>query len=321
MFDFYDFFFFGMGCNSHRNALREAQIKKDWAGLNIFYTLLNIVMNILKPNLPDTMDSRSFMMYLICSGHVGITRIKDGKYNPEGDLMNLNISDMNNMTPYGLPLNLGLVDFTGKSYGRFIPYSPTNKENADCVVVYWNRKDVPPIYRILWYAKRLVDLQASISASISNLKGTVVVRCEKEQEKAVKKAWQAAGEGLPVIFTYNGSSDFGSQPELLCNNLTGDILKQLMETYDKTIADFCGEFGVNANMVMNKLSGVSDKELSQNDERNEILLNTVLDSVKEGLKQASELFGEEMTVDLSFERVYNSDESEVQNDDGSLEEE
>ena len=94
-----------------------------------------------------------------------------------------------------------------------------------------------------------------------------------------------------------------------------------METYDKTIADFCGEFGVNANMVMNKLSGVSDKELSQNDERNEILLNTVLDSVKEGLKQASELFGEEMTVDLSFERVYNSDESEVQNDDGSLEEE
>lgn len=310
MFDFYEYFFFGGGCKGHRNALADAKITKNWAGLNIFYTLLNIVMNMLKLNLPETMDTRSSMLYLISSGHFAITRIKGGKYDPDGDLMNLNISDMNNMTPYGLPLNMGLIDFTGKSYGRFIPYTPTNKDVANCAIVYWNKKDVPPIYRILWYARRLMELQSSISAAISNLKGTVVVRCEKEQEKIVKSAWRAADEGLPVIFTYNGSKDFGNPPELLCNNITGDVLKQLQETYDKTIADFCGEFGVNANMVLNKLSGVSDKELSQNDERNDILINAVLNSVKEGLKNASEMFGEEMTVELSFEKVYNENNEE-----------
>lgn len=308
MFDFYDFFFFGGGCKGHRNALAEAKITKNWAGLNIFYTLLNIVMNMLKLNLPETMDARSALLYLISSGHFAITRIKGGKFDKEGDLMNLNISDMNNMTPYGLPLNMGLVDFTGKSYGRFIPYTPTNRENADCVIVYWNKKDVPPIYRILWYARRLMELQASISASISNLKGTVVVRCQKEQEKIVKSAWRAADEGLPVIFTYDGAKDFGNPPELLCNNITGDVLRQLQETYDKTIADFCGEFGINANMVLNKLSGVSDKELSQNDERNDILVNAVLNSVKEGLQYATELFGEEMSVELSYEKLYNEED-------------
>lgn len=320
MFDFYDFFFFGMGCGKHRNALAEAKITKDWAGLNIFYTLLNIVMNIFTPHLEDTMDSRTFLMYLVCTGHVAITRIKDGKYDKNGELMNLNVSDMNNMTPYGLPLNLGLIDYTGKSYGRFIPYTPTNKDNADCVVVYWNRKDVPPIYRILWYARRLLQLQASISAAISNLKGTIVVRCEKEQEQMVKKAWAAAGEGLPVIFTYNGSSDFGNQPELLCNNLTGEILKQLLETYDKTVADFCNDFGVSSNDVMNKMSGVTPLELLKNEQRNQIILNTVTNSINEGLEQANTLFGTDLSIDLSFEKLYDKVESEVQEDDMFMEE-
>lgn len=325
MFDYFDFFFFGPCCGKYRNALAEAQFNKQWSGLNIFYTLLNIVMHTLKLNIEDTMDTRSFMLYLICNGKCAITRIKDKKFNTEGDVMNLNVTDCNNMTPYGLPLNMGLVDFTGKNYGRFIPYSPTNKDVANCAVVYWNeRADVPPIYRILWYAKRLQELQASISASISNLKGTVVVRCEKEQEKMVKKAWQAASEGLPVIFTYNGSSDFGNQPELLTNNLTADVLKTLMETYDKTLADFCSEFGINANMVMNKLSGVSDKELSQNDQKNQIVMNGIVDSIQKGLDEANTLFGTNMSVDLSFEMNYNedmnNDESEV-NEDGSLEEE
>lgn len=312
MFDFYEFFFFGGGCKGHRNALAEAKINKNWAGLNIFYTLLNIVMNMVKLNLPKTMDARSSMLYLISSGHFAITRIKNGKYDPEGDLMNLNISDMNNMTPYGLPLNMGLIDFTGKSYGRFIPYTPTNIDIANCAIVYWNKKDVPPIYRILWYAKRLMELQSSISASISNLKGTVVVRCEKEQENVVKQAWRAADEGLPVIFTYKGAENFGNPPELLCNNITGDVLKQLQETYDKTIADFCGEFGVNANMVLNKLSGVSDKELSQNDQRNEILSNSVINSIRDGLNDAKMLFNEDMSVEFSFENMYNGDDENTE---------
>ena len=313
MFDFYDYFFFGGGCKRGRNALAEASINKEWAGLNIFYTLLNIVMNMMKLILPDTMDSRSSMLYMLNSGHFAITRIKNGKYDPDGELMNLNVSDMNNETPYGLPLNTGLIDFTGKSYGRFIPYTPTNKDVANCVIVYWNKKDVPPIYRILWYAKRLMELQAAISAAIANLKATVVVRCEKEQLDTVKKQWEASGKGLPIIFTYDSKKDSGNIPELLCNNLTGEVLKQLMETYDKTIADFCGEFGVNANMVLNKLSGVSDKELSQNDQRNEILINAVYNSIKEGLDIASKLFGEEMSVELSFEKGYNEDNEDIEN--------
>lgn len=306
MFDFFNYFFFGASCGKHPNALKEAKIKKEWAGLNILYTLLNIVMNMFKFSLESTMDERFFKMCLINSGHCAITKIKNGKYDEEGDPMNLNVSDMNNLTPYGLPLNMGLVDYTGRNYGRFIPDTPTNDSTvSNCVLVRWSVLDVPPIYRIMWYANRLTELQASISAAIANLKATVVVRCEKEQENVVKKAWREAGDGLPVIFTYNGSSDFGNVPELLTNNITGDVLKQLMETYDKTVADFCSEFGVNSNMVMNKLSGVSDKELSQNDQRDEIQINSVLKQLEDDLDRANERFGLNLSVELNFDKDYN----------------
>lgn len=317
MNQFYDDFFFGsgflgiFGYGKKSNALKDAKIKKNWSGLTIFYMILNIVVNMLRFKLPKSMSSRYMIMTLIDKGVLGITRIKDYKYSEDGELMNLSLSDMNNNTPYGLPLNVGLTDYTGKNYGRFIPYSPNTRDIANCALVYWNINNVPPIYRILWYAQRLTELQSSISASIANLKGTIVIRCEKEQENTVKKAWLAAGEGLPVIFTYSGSENFGSQPELLCNNVTGEILKQLMETYDKTVADFCTEFGLNANMVMNKLSGVSDKELETNDQRNDIVLNGIIKSIRDGFNDAIELFGENMSVEWNFEEdIENDDEDE-----------
>ena len=329
MNDFYDNFFFGagfagiFGVGRKSNALRDAKIKKNWSGLTIFYSLLNIVVNMLKFELPDTMSDRYMIMSLIDRGVCAITKIKNNKYSEDGELMNLSVSDMNNLTPYGLPLNVGLVDYAGKTYGRFIPYTPTNKGIANCVIIYWNMFNVPPIYRILWYAQRLTEIQASISAAIANLKATVVVRCEREQEQTVKKAWLNAGEGLPVIFTYNGSQDFGSQPELLSNNITGEVLKQLMETYDKTVADFCSEFGLSASMVLNKLSGVSDKELSQNDNKNEIVLNGTINSIRDGFKNVKELFGVELNVALNFKEEYNEEdevvdvtESEVTENDG-----
>lgn len=305
MFDFYNNFFFGANAGKHPNALKEAKIKKNWAGLNIFYNLLDIVMNLLKLNLAEGMDERFAKLCLINSNMFVISKIKNGKHDETGELMNLNVCDMNNMTPYGLPLNMGLIDYTGKSYGRFIPYTATNKAIANCVMVRWSLLHVPPIYRIMWYANRLIDLQASISAAISNLKATVVVKCEKEQLATVKKAWTDAGDGLPVIFTYNGTSDFGNQPELLCNNVTGDILKQLMETYDKTLADFCSEFGINSNAILNKLSGVSDKELSQNEQKNEIVLNGIVNQIKDDLADANKMFGTNMSVELNFDNGYN----------------
>ena len=299
------FFFGNQFGNGHKNALKEAKIDKGWAGLNIFYSLLSLVMGILKFKLPETMDARSFKLTLIQNGYAVISKIKKFKYSEDGDLMNLMPTDCNNMTPYGRILNMGCVDYSGKSYGRFTPYTPTNK-TGNAVVVYWNEENVPPIYRILWYAKQLLTIQNQITVAIKNTKASVAIACEKEQVKVIEDNWAKADEGKPLFLDYNSS--FGNKPELLINNLTAEVLKTLMETYDKTFSKFCNEFGINADAVINKMSGVSEKELSQNDESNSINLMNIINSVKEGLALASEKFGEEMTVEIAYERLYNVEE-------------
>lgn len=318
MFQFFDNYFFGPAFTGMFKDGEDYLIKRDWSALNIFYTLLNIIMNMLELDLDLSMNERYMMLNFISTGMCGIAPI-------DNEVLNLGVQEMNNQSRYGLPVNVGLIDYTGKYYGRFIPYDGTNEDYADCVIVYWNKEHTPPIARLVYYANRLLELDCAISAAISNLKATVVVTCEKEQEEVVAKAWEEARKGKPVIVTYNGSSDFGNKPELMVNNLTGDILKQLMETYDKCIADFCIEFGINANVVMNKLSGISDKELAQTDQRTSITQNGILNEIKKGFEDANRLFGTTCSVDFNYDIIENGNNtqetSEEQEEDTNADEE
>ena len=57
-------FFFG-GCTKHKNALRDARLKKNVSWWNIFCELCNLVANRFKPKegtFPETMDWRFLMM-------------------------------------------------------------------------------------------------------------------------------------------------------------------------------------------------------------------------------------------------------------------
>lgn len=305
MFDFYEQFLFGAAFGN-KNGEKDYLIRRDWSALNILYTLIDIVINLLKIDVEDSMNERYLLMNLIANGVCGITKLENG------ETVNLGMQDMNSMSRYGLPVNVGLIDYTGKDYGRFIPFTGNNEDIADCTLVYWNKEHTAPIIRLIKYADTLIRIENARNAAISNLKATVVVRCEAEQRKVVEAAWEAADSGKPVILTYNGNSDFGNQPELLVNNLTGDILKQLTETYDKTIADFCVEFGVNANVVMNKLSGVSDKELAQTDQRTSITLNGIVKEIQKGLDEANKMFGTNCKVSLNFDNDTDPQEEETE---------
>ena len=67
-------FFFG-GCTKHKNALRDARLKKNVSWWNIFCELCNLVANRFKPKdgtFPETMDWRFLMMCLINSNKAGV---------------------------------------------------------------------------------------------------------------------------------------------------------------------------------------------------------------------------------------------------------
>lgn len=303
MFTFFSDFFFGSRCkeNVFTSYIRERQESI----LNIFYSLLSVILSSYKLNLEQTMDDRYMLLEMILTGRAAVTKYED-------ETLSLGVLDENNMSRYGRPVSVGLTDYMGKSYGRMIPYDGTNKEYANGVLVYWDDKNIPPIYRVFKYAEKLVNIDCQINAAIKNLRATVVVRCEAEQKKVVEEAWNEASKGLPIILTYKGSSEFGAQPEVMYNNMTGEILKQLQETYDKTLQDFCSEFGVNGNDVINKLSGVSDKELQQNEQLIEIRRQAIYNSIKKGLDMCNEFYGTSLSVDTAYD-IENTEEKTEEN--------
>ena len=295
MYDYFNVFFFGTS-NSANSISEQYKINKEWAGINIFYELLALVMGRFKYHLYNTMDDRFYELSLLCDGvngsAQGLTGVVNGK-----------VGYGNQYSEYGYYNNVQLMDYTGKSIGRFIPDCPGNVE-PDCVLAYDNKFNIPPIFRIKWYANRLTEIQGSISSAISNLRGSVVITCSEEQAPAVERAWRKSADGTPVILYFGDQEGgLGQEPSVMFNNQTGEVLKQLQEAYDKTMADFLTEFGINANGVINKLSGVSGTELKQNDQARRLNLYNALNSRKEGIEKLNKMYSKVVndtaTVELS----------------------
>ena len=284
MYNFFDMFFFGVGGKA-KSASDYYKLNKRWGGINIFYALLALVLGRFEYELPEGMDERFFELALISRGVNGTARGRDG------EIGNFTVGYGNKFSKYGYYNNVQLMDFMGLSQGSFIPDCPGNLM-PDCVLTYDNKYNIPPIFRIKWYAERLCSIQGSIAACIANMKGTVIFKCTKEQEPAIKRAWKNADDGTPVIISFAaGEGGMDLDPEVITNPQTGDILKQLQEAYDKTLSDFLTEFGINANGVINKLSGVSSQELEQNDQARAINLQNALIMREKGIKQINEMFG------------------------------
>ena len=293
-FQFYDGFFFGgKGC---KNPEKRVLFKKAWTGRNVLYNLLDLLVGRFEYELPESCDARFLELCLLYNNTAAIASI-------DGKPMNLSISGAYNISPYGYPSAFNLVDYMGRNYGRFVPDAPGNESFADCVYVRNSKMNQPPIYRILWYADRLTELQTSISAAIANLRGTVIVRCStKEQEGPVKRAWMNAGNGLPVIFSFTRQEGLDAPaPDVITNPQTASILRDLQENYDKTYAQFCEEFGINGNAVVNKMSGVSNLELSQNLQGTNIRLRESLAMREDAMKRAAAKFGVPFSVRLAFD--------------------
>lgn len=301
MYEFYDMFFFGNG----KKSLSDIGIQnKKWSGLLIFYRLLDLVTGRFVYGFPDSMSDRFFELCLITSGQAAIVKYQD-------EILNLRVTAGNTVSRYGYYNNFQLVDYAGRSYGNYIPNSPGNI-NADAALVL-NKKNcsVPPIYRIKWYADRLTRIQGSINSCIMNMRGATIIQCSKEQEKPIKKAFLDAEDGVPVILSFNEfEGQFQAAPTVITNPQTGALLKELQEAYDKTMAEFLTEFGINAHGVINKLAGVSTRELEQNAQATEISLKADYNARVEGLQKASEMFGINLTCDIAFDIDYGEGEYE-----------
>lgn len=207
-------------------------------------------------------------------------------------------------------------------YGYDVFYRPTNVNIAnpllkgnltprigvDCALIR-----LMPDYGSCWdivsyYADLLALCTESIGANLVNSKLAYVFACDdKTIAESFKKMYDKINEGNPAVFADKKLFSEDGQPlwDTFQNNLKQNyIAKDILEDMTKIDARFCTEIGI-PNVNVAKESGVTDNEVEANniDTRSKAAL--WLETIKEGMQVANDMFGLNITVDFRYKENSN----------------
>lgn len=206
-------------------------------------------------------------------------------------------SSINKKGFYGYPTNVMLQDFAGQTYGqRLVVLDSDYGFTGDCVLITDNAMGHRPIETILFYADRLQKINNQVNVCIANIKGTVYLTAPDELQKDIAKAHLDSINGQPVII----GKEFGDnvRMDFFESSPAVDSLKALYEAFDKTLADFDLDIGIRSNGQMNKQSGVTPLEITENRQGVTLKLNQGLDQRKKSIKQLERIGITGLSVDL-----------------------
>ena len=203
-------------------------------------------------------------------------------------------------------------------YGYDVFYRPTNVNIANpllrgnltprigtqCALIR-----MQPDYGSCWdivayYADLLSMSTEALAVNITNSKLAYVFACEdKTVAESFKKMYDQLQEGNPAVFADKKLFlDDGSPAwDTFQNNLKQNyIAKDILEDMTKIDARFCTEIGI-PNVNMAKESGVTDNEVEANNIDTKTKASLWLETIKDGLKQANDMFGLNMSVKFRYE--------------------
>lgn len=203
-------------------------------------------------------------------------------------------------------------------YGYDVFYRPTNVNIANpllrgnltprigtqCALIR-----MQPDYGSCWdivsyYADLLSMSTEALAVNITNSKLAYVFACEdKTVAESFKKMYDQLQEGNPAVFADKKLFlDDGSPAwDTFQNNLKQNyIAKDILEDMTKIDARFCTEIGI-PNVNMAKESGVTDNEVEANNIDTKTKASLWLETIKDGLKQANNMFGLNISVKFRYE--------------------
>ena len=203
-------------------------------------------------------------------------------------------------------------------YGYDVFYRPTNVNIANpllrgnltpgigtqCALIR-----MQPDYGSCWdivayYADLLSMSTEALAVNITNSKLAYVFACEdKTVAESFKKMYDQLQEGNPAVFADKKLFlDDGSPAwDTFQNNLKQNyIAKDILEDMTKIDARFCTEIGI-PNVNMAKESGVTDNEVEANNIDTKTKASLWLETIKDGLKQANDMFGLNISVKFRYE--------------------
>lgn len=164
-----------------------------------------------------------------------------------------------------------------------------------------------PDYGSIWdivqyYGNLMAQTIEAVSTNINNSKFAYVFMADdKTSAESFKKMFDQINEGQPAVFMDKGLFNENGDPawlqfvqNLKQNYIAGDLLEDLK----KIEAMFDTFIGI-PNVNIAKASGVSDQEVNSNNEDTFSLCNLWLKTIRDGLKQTNDLFGVNVSVNLT----------------------
>lgn len=202
-------------------------------------------------------------------------------------------------------------------YGYDVFYRPTNVNIAnpllrgnltprigtECALIR-----MQPDYGSCWdivayYADLLSLCTESLAVNLVNSKLAYVFACEdKTVAESFKKMYDQMNEGNPAVFADKKLFKDDGDPswDTFQNNLKQNyIAKDILEDMTKIDARFCTEIGI-PNVNMAKESGVTDNEVEANNLDTKSKAALWLETIRDGLEVANNMFDLNITVDFRF---------------------
>ena len=211
----------------------------------------------------------------------------------------------------------GVIPQQCSLYGYNVFYRPTHANianpllrgnlrpriDAECSIIRM-QPDYGSCWDIVSYYADLMSLcTETLGTNLVNSKLAYVFACsDKATAESFKKMFDQIAEGNPATFVDKKLFDDEGHPlwDNFQNNLKQNyIAKDLLEDMTKIDARFCSEIGI-PNVNLAKESGVTDNEVEANNIDTMTKATLWLETIKEGLATANEMFNLDLQVDFRF---------------------
>lgn len=163
---------------------------------------------------------------------------------------------------------------------------------------------------VTYYADLLAIATESLEVNMVNSKLAYVFACkDKAVAESFKKMVDQINEGNPAVFA--DKKLFGDDGEPLWttfqNNLKQNyVANTILDDMIKIDARFCSEVGI-PNVNMAKASGVTDNEVEANNVDTKTKASLWLETIKQGVEVANNMFGLDINVKFRFDKEINNE--------------
>ena len=281
------------------NAARKPSTVHSQENATTWYFRRYLIQKIISvfefKGIPETWSKDYFLYTLFCFGFVAI--VETDKFGVIPQHCSLYGYDV-----FYRPTNVNIAN-------PLIRGNLTPRIGTECALVR-----MQPDYGSCWdivayYADLLALCTESMAVNLVNSKLAYVFACEdKTTAESFKKMYDQMNQGNPAVFADKKLFMEDGSPawDTFQNNLKQNyIAKDILEDMTKIDARFCTEIGI-PNVNMAKESGVTHNEVEANNIDTKTKASLWLETIRDGLKVANDMFGLNITVDFRYESEVDS---------------